>query len=58
MLILYIESKALKAAWVPRLFKTKHIINDFVNTFFKDLNTDIRYISITSETTNKNIYII
>lgn len=47
-----IESKlkALKAVWVPRLLETKHAINDFVNTFFKELNIGIRFISITSET--------
>lgn len=33
-----IESKlkSLKAAWVPRLLETKHVINDFVNTFLKN----------------------
>lgn len=30
-----LKSKALRAAWVPRLLETKHVINDFVNTFFR-----------------------
>lgn len=30
-----LKSKALRAAWVPRLIETKHVINDFVNSFFR-----------------------
>ena len=52
-----IESK-LKAAWVPRLLETKHAINDFVNSFFKELNIDIRFISITSEISIKKFDIV
>lgn len=52
------KSKALKAAWVPRLLKTKHAINDFVNSFFKELNIDIRCISITSEISIKKFDIV
>lgn len=49
-----LKLKALNAEWLPRLLETKHVINDFVNGFFKELNIDIRYISITSETSIKN----
>lgn len=51
-----IESKlkALNAEWLPRLLETKHVINDFVNSFFKELNIDVRCILITSETSVKN----
>lgn len=50
--------KALKAAWVPLSLDTKHVINDFVNTFLKDFDIDIRYISIQLETTIKKIDIV
>lgn len=49
-----LKLKALNAEWLPRLLETKHVINDFVNSFFKELNIDIRFISITSETSIKN----
>lgn len=55
-----IESKlnAFKAAWVPWSLDTKHIINDFVNSFLKYFNVDIRNISIASELTIKKINIV
>lgn len=53
-----LKLKALNAEWLPRLLETKHVINDFVNSFFKELNIDIRFISITSETSIKKLDIV
>lgn len=49
-----LKLKALNAEWLPRLLETKHVINDFVNSFFKELNIDFCCILITSETSVKN----
>ena len=55
-----LESKlrSLKAAWVSRLLKTKHVINDFVNSFCRVLNVDITYVANTSETNIKRFDIV
>ena len=55
-----LESKlrSLKAAWVSRLLKTKHVINDFVNSFCRVLDVDITYVANTSETNIKRFDIV
>ena len=43
---------------MSRLLKTKHVINDFVNSFRRVLNVDITYSAHTSETNIKRFYIV
>ena len=50
--------RSLKAAWMSRLLKTKHVINDFVNSFCRVLNVDITYVANTSETHIKRFDIV
>lgn len=53
-----LKLKVLKVVWVLRLLEIKYVINDFVNSFFKELNIDICFIFIILEILIKKFDIV
>lgn len=53
-----LKLKVLKVVWVLRLLEIKYVINDFVNSFFKELNIDICFILIILEILIKKFDIV